>query len=66
VRRDGTEVLRRTWFGEERAAARNPLAVVEALRRVVARAGDELAHEVSLAAGEPVSGFRTREGESLR
>jgi ABC-type uncharacterized transport system auxiliary subunit len=43
---DGTEVLRRVYAGTERASARNPGGVVEALRIALAAAGRELARDV--------------------
>ena len=49
VGRDGRELLRRTYAGEEPARARNPLGVVAALRVVALRLGDEVARDVAAA-----------------
>ncbi len=47
ARRDGLELLRARHTGEERALARNPAGVVEALRRVLDRLADEVAADVA-------------------
>lgn len=59
VRRDGREVLRRVYEGEEEAAARNPEAVALALRHVVQELGESAARDVAEAL---VSGARAPGG----
>jgi len=54
-RRDGVELLRKIYAETERAAARNPLGVVLALDRALARIGREVAGDVARAGhGSPV------------
>jgi uncharacterized lipoprotein YmbA len=47
ARRDGEELLRRTYAAEEPAPARNPPGVVVALRRAALRVADEVAEDVA-------------------
>lgn len=46
ARRDGEELLRRTYVAEEPAHARNPPGVVAALRRAALRVAEEVADDV--------------------
>jgi uncharacterized lipoprotein YmbA len=52
-RQDGVEIFRRSFSQEEPAVARNPLGVVEALERALARVTDALAREVASRPLEP-------------
>jgi ABC-type uncharacterized transport system auxiliary subunit len=66
ARRDGVELLRRTYAETERASARNPLAVVLALDRALARIGRDIASDVARV-GRGVAAVRPGAGaEELR
>jgi len=51
LRRDGVELLRRTYLEEERAQARNPLGVVEALDRALGRLARDVARDIRRSRG---------------
>jgi uncharacterized lipoprotein YmbA len=56
ARRDGVELLRRTYAGEELARMRHPRAVVVALRHVLGRIADDVARDVVAASSRALPG----------
>ena len=54
VRRDGVELLRRTYVDEEGVRERNPLGVVAALDRALERIARKLASDIAVSVGTPL------------